>query len=118
MKEIILTDPFSGIDFQAVQESDYTIIAIHPLTGEAIRMQYDSNTACFMLPAHAFDMVETLTFADAAREMNVSRARISDAVKRGRLPFKRLPNGSKMILKRDLQTYNETKAVGRPKKEQ
>lgn len=112
-----MTDPFSGIDFRAVQESDFTIIAIHPLTGEAIRMQYDSNTKTFMLPAHVFDQVETLTFSEAAKELNVSRARVSAAVKNGRLPFKQLPNGSKMILKSDLESYNETKTIGRPRKE-
>ena len=117
MQEIILTDPFTGIDFTAVKYDDHTIIAIHPLTGETIRMRYNAQTHAFMLPAEQFTKLETVTFAEAARELGVTRSRISAAVKNGRIPFKKLPNGSKMILKRDLMNYNETKATGRPRKD-
>lgn len=117
MQEIILTDPFTGIDFKAVRMDDYTILAIHPLTGEQIRMRYIAESNCFMLECERFEHIETISLIDAAKELGVSIQRVSNACKNGRIPFKKLPNGSKMILKKDLNDYAENKKNGRPRKE-
>lgn len=118
MQEIILTDPFTGIDFKALRYDDKTIVAIHPLTGESITLPYDRKCKAFMLPAYAFDRIETLSFVQAAKQLETSVQRVSQACKNGKIPFKKLPNGSKMIIKNDLENYASTRKVGRPKKEQ
>lgn len=117
MKKIILTDPFTGIDFDAWIFDDDSIIAIHPLTGETIRATYDQDKKRFMLPVEAFDHIETISMKDAADYMNVSVQVVSNACKTGKLPVKHLPSGSKMIVKQDLIHYNETKRIGRPRKD-
>ena len=116
-KEIILTDPFTGIDFTAVQYDDNSIVAIHPLTGESITMPYDRHTKTFMLPAYVMNHIETLSLSQAAKELQTSLQCVSVACKSGRIPFKKLPNGAKMIVKDDLDYYAEMRKVGRPRKE-
>ena len=117
MKEIILTDPFSGIDFTAHQFEDNSIVAVHPLTGETIRIRYDHLKNAFMLPAETLEHIPTVTLSQAAEETGLTLQRISNACKSGRIPFKKLPNGSKMILKKDLDEFEESKKNGRPRKE-
>lgn len=116
MKKIILTDPFTGIDFDAWVFDDESIIAIHPLTGQTIKANYDEHTKRFMLPVEVFEHIDTCTMQDAADFMNVSIQCVSNACKSGKLPVKELPNGSKMIVKQDLINYNDNKRAGRPKK--
>ena len=117
MKEIILTDPFTGINFKASQYSDNSIVAIHPLTGETIKMQYDFLTRRFMLPIEVFEHIDTLTYTEAADETNVSVQRISAACKSGKLKMHKLPSGAKMILRDDLTRYANEKKNGRPRKD-
>lgn len=117
MKEIILTDPFSGIDFTAHQFEDNSIIAVHPLTGETMRIRYDHLKNAFMLPAETLEHIPAVTLSQAAAETGLTLQRISNACKSGRIPFKKLPNGSKMILKKDLDDFSESKKNGRPRKE-
>ena len=117
MKEIILTDPFSGIDFTAHQFEDNSIVAVHPLTGETIRIRYDHLKNAFMLPAETLEHIPAVTLSQAAEETGLTLQRISNACKSGRIPFKKLPNGSKMILKKDLDEFEESKKNGRPRKE-
>ena len=116
MEKIILTDPFTGENFQATKYDDFTFVAVHPLTGEQIRIAYDDVCNCFMLPVCAFDKMETLSFTDAASEMGVSVQRVSAACKSGKIPFKTLPSGSKVILRNDLLQYVENRKNGRPRK--
>lgn len=118
MKRIILTDPFSGIDFEAYEFDDKSMIAIHPLTKETIRVFYDREKRSFMVPVEAFEHIETMTMQQASDYMNVSVQRVSNACKSGKLPLKELPNGSKVIVKDDLVKYNETKKAGRPRKDE
>ena len=117
MKRIILTDPFSGIDFETYQFDDDSIVAVHPLTHQMIRASLDHAANAFMVPVEAFEHIDTVTMQEAADFMNVSVQRVSNACKTGKLPLKELPNGTKMIVKSDLLKYNETKKVGRPRKD-
>lgn len=117
MKKIMLTDPFSGTDFEAYEFDDKSMIAIHPLTKETVRVFYDAQKHSFMVPVSAFEHIETMTMQQAADYMNVSVQRVSNACKSGKLPLKELPNGAKMIVKKDLINYNETKKCGRPRKD-
>lgn len=117
MKEIILTDPFSGIDFKAHQFEDNSLVAVHPLTGETMRIRYDHLKNAFMLPAETLEHIPAVTLSQAAAETGLTLQRISNACKSGRIPFKKLPNGSKMILKKDLDDFSESKKNGRPRKE-
>ena len=117
MKQVLLTDPFTGIDFTAIRYDDKTIIAIHPLTGETIKLPYDFERNAFMLPAHVMKHIDAVTLTEAADELEVSLQRVSNACKSGKIAMKTLPNGSKMILRDDLRNYKDNRKIGRPKKE-
>lgn len=117
MKQVLLTDPFTGIDFTAIRYDDKTIVAIHPLTGETIKLPYDFERNAFMLPAHVVTHIDAVTLTEAAKELDTSLQRVSTACKTGKIAMKTLPNGSKMILRDDLKHYKETRKVGRPRKE-
>ena len=117
MKQVLLTDPFTGIDFTAIRYDDKTIIAIHPLTGETIRLPYDFESNAFMLPAHVMKHIDAVTLTEAAEELNVSLQRVSTACKTGKIAMKTLPNGSKMILRDDLRNYKKNRKNGRPRKD-
>lgn len=115
MKEILLTDPFTGIDFTACKHED-KLYATHPLTGETIILDYDKAKKSFMVPVESFKHVDALSITDAANEFYTTRQNVSRACKTGKLPFKKLPNGAKVILRTDMRRYIETAQVGRPRK--
>ena len=117
MKPILITDPFTGLDFEAIELADDSILARNALTNQEIKLTY--NPACnrFMVGKEHFTHIETLTLTQAAKFSNVSIQRISKLCADGVLQAHELPNGSKVILLDDLKRYNANKKNGRPRKE-
>ena len=116
MKRITLTCPFTGLMFEATQFADGTVIAIHPFTKQEIRMTWNSSCSRYMLPKHAFDVVETMPAIDAAMELGISRQRVSTLCKNGTLQSSTI-NGQCMITSESVKMYKETRTNGRPRKE-
>lgn len=116
MKEIILTCPFTGCEFKALEDSDKNIYFNHPLTGEALRMNYNYTIKRYNLPKSYFDRMEVVTFAQAAEILGVSRQRISTIASTNVIRPVML-NGQQCFILSDVLDYKETRKVGAPRKE-
>lgn len=117
MKPVLITDPFTGLDFEAVELADGSILARNALTNEEIKLTYNIQCKRYLLDKSALNHIETVTLAQAAKFSNVSIQRISKLCADGVLQAHELPNGSKVILLDDLKRYNANKKNGRPRKE-
>lgn len=117
MKPILITDPFTGLDFEAIEFADGSILARNALTNQEIKLTYNPMCNRLMVGKEHFAHIETLTLAQAARFSNVSVQRISKLCADGTLEAHELPNGSKVVLLDDLVRYNANKKNGRPRKE-
>ena len=116
MQKIILTCPFTGIAFTALENADKSLIVQNPLTGENIRIGYNEPSRRYLLDDRIFSYIETVTCNEAAKLLKVSRARISKMIKDDVIPHYKI-NGTHMFLKSDILSYGETRSVGRPPKE-
>jgi excisionase family DNA binding protein len=65
-------------------------------------------------PPRAADLSDLISQAEAARIRGVSRAAITDLIRRGRLRFVTVA-GRKLVFRSQVETY-ERGAAGRPKK--
>lgn len=117
MKQVTITCPFTGVDFEATEFADGSIVARNPLTNQEIRLSYNPMPHAFMLPKNALQHVETVSIVEAANLSNVSVQRISKLCADGVLQARILPDGSKVILLDELTSYNESKKNGRPRKD-
>lgn len=117
MKKLKLTDPFTGVAFDCIEDTDKSIVATHPLLHVPIKMRYDHETNCYYMPAMYFENIGTCTVKEAAEILDVTTQRVNALVKSGMLQAHELPNGSKVFLTDEVKRYNGSKRVGRPRKE-
>lgn len=110
-----LTDPFTGERFVATFDSDNTMTATNPLTGQSYTFNIKGNTIC--IPLEYFEYIETVTFTDAAKMLDISRQRINKIAKDGIIPMYRL-NGRRVFKLSDVIRYKRTRKVGKPAKEE
>lgn len=116
MKEILITDPFTGCEIKAVRQSGGDILFKHPITGEDVMAIYDFESYTFTISAHCFDHIETLTFSQAAELLGVSRQRVSTIAATNVIkPV--LINGQQRFVKADVLKYKHERKTGAPKKE-
>lgn len=113
MKELKLTSPFTGQQFNAIDFDD-SIIIINPLTGDSYSFKKLGNA--ITIPLELFNYKETVSFSEAARILEVSRPRITEIAQKDIIPFYRLGN-KKVFLKSDVLKYKELRKLGRPNKE-
>ena len=112
MKEVILTCPFTGLDFTALETADGKLIVKHALTGEDIHVNWNCSIARYNIPKNAFKHVETCTPAQAAEILEVSRQRIDQIIKGNIIPV-HMVNGSPVFLLQDVYQYRDTRKAGR-----
>lgn len=117
MKKQVFTDPFTGIEFDAVEFADGSIVATNPITGDQFKMTYNPSCKRYQLPKQAFNHVETVSIKDAAELSGVSIQAIMNAIERGKIQARRIANGQTVIVKRELDAYNKVKKIGRPAKD-
>lgn len=118
MKQVKLTDPFTGIGFDAIQDSAGNIVTSMPLCHMEIKARYDAKRHSYEIPAIWFEHRPTCTFTETADLLHVSAQRVTALVKSGMLQAHTLPNGSRVILLDDITDYNKNRKNGRPRKEQ
>lgn len=110
MEKVTLTSPFKALEFEAIKFNDGSI-SVNDFT-----YVYDQKTHCYLIPAYLFDFRETLTVSEAAKEFNVSQARIFALTKSNKIEHIR--NKSTVVIFKDsLKSYFETRKNGRPRKE-
>lgn len=113
MKQVMLTCPFTGVEFSALEYADGSLLITHPLTGEQVKINWNGTVSRFNVPKNLFKHYGTVTMSEAAEMLGVSRQRITAIAKNGTIPPK-LMNGSIIFLVSDVLDYKGTRKVGAP----
>ena len=113
MKKIILTCPFTGVEFDALEYADGSILITHPLTGEQVKVNWNPTINRFNVPKNLFKHYGTVSMSEAAEMLGVSRQRITAIARDGVIPPK-MVNGSIVFLVSDVLDYKDTRKVGAP----
>ncbi len=116
MKKITLTCPFTGVEFDCLEDADGNIIARHALTGKEISMNYNYSIKRYNIKREFFAHVETVTFSQACEILDVSRQRISKIAATGVIQPHTV-NGVQVFTLTDVLDYKKTRKVGAPAKE-
>lgn len=85
MEKIMLTCPFTGVEFEAMKDQLGNVFTRHAITGESIRLAYIPSTRMYSAPTEAFRHVKTITPSDAAELIGISKSRVSTLCQSGRL---------------------------------
>lgn len=107
------TCPFTGAEFQAVHMADSWIVTHPLLNGDAM---YPIEGDCLMVPIYDLQHFKTMTPAEAAEMLGVSRQRVDQLASAGKL-CQRYVNGSPVFLEADVLKYKDSRKNGRPRKE-
>ncbi len=116
MKEIMLTCPFTGIEFKALECADGKIIIRHAITGAEIHMNWNSTCNRYYIKKDAFKHIETVSMMQAAEILDVSRQRISKIATDGVIQAYDI-NGNTVFMLSDVLEYKNSRKVGAPFKE-
>lgn len=111
MKKIIMTCPFTGIEFTAIKSADGDIIATNPITNEEVKMNYNNSCNRYYIEPSQFKHVETTTPIKAAKILGISVQRVSKLMSDGRLKaFEPLP-GVKIIPIESVLDYRKHRKI-------
>lgn len=115
MKKVILTCPFTGQEFTALESADGNLFVNHALTGEQIKINWNCTINRYNLQKSALKHIETVNFSDASEILGVSHQRISQIAKEGIIQAHKVGNSS-VFVKDDVYRYRDSRKVGAPKK--
>lgn len=116
MREILLTCPFTGVQFSATIDVNNNLYVTHPITGEVNKINYNSSIKKYNLPARLLERVETVTLSEAAEILDVSRQRVNAIAKTGVIQ-PRTVNGQTVFTLDDVVEYKESRKPGAPRKD-
>lgn len=116
MQEILLTCPFTGVEFTALKDVDNNLYFNHPLTGQALRVNYNCSIKKYNVPKEMMKHIETVSLSEAAEILDVSRQRVSTIAQTEVIKPKTV-NGQTVFLLHDVLEYKKNRKVGAPRKE-
>ena len=85
MQKVMITCPFTGLEFEAIEFADGSIIATNKITGEDMRIGLNPSCNRYMIDKRYIRHVPMVTMEECAEFLEVSKPRISKLVKDGRL---------------------------------
>ena len=85
MQKVMITCPFTGLEFEAVEYADGRFVATNAITGEDLYISYNPAIDRYLVDKSAFKHVKLMTLAEAAEELHVSKAYASMLATRGEL---------------------------------
>ena len=115
MKTILLTCPFTGVEFEAMQDENGNLHVINPLTENIFYVLTANSCNDLILDKRLFTHVETATISETADILGVSRQRISAIVSNETIPVHTV-NGQTVFLLSDVLEYKENRKPGAPRK--
>ena len=84
MKFKTLSDPMTGLDFKAIEETNGDLIVGTPFDG-TIRLPFDNETDSYKLPKSLLDYRHTMSLNECAGYLGVSKVRVSRMCANGSL---------------------------------
>lgn len=106
MEKVLITCPFTGLEFEGVKFADGRIVTTNALTGEEIRIGYNPSIRKYMLDASLLKHIPLVTMEECAEELGISKPRISVLVKQGRLTSIK-PSSALYITKESMLEYKQ-----------
>ena len=85
MEKVTITCPLTGVPFEAIKYADGRLIAANIFTGEQIYISYNASNDRYMINASAVKNTPVLTLDECAEFLGISKPRVSELVKKGRL---------------------------------
>lgn len=107
------TSPLTGGSFTAILEGDKMIVT-NPLTNDL--HTYELRDGMVLIPKDLFEHTRTLTLTEASDTLNVTKQRVNQLAKSGKLP----PHyvcGEMRFLELDVLRYKHERKNGRPRKD-
>ena len=99
MQKIMLTCPFTGVEFEAMKDQLGNLHVVNPLTGVKLRVACLPNKSVYVIETEQFMHTETVTPSEAAEIIGVSKPRISALCQSGQL--KSVTVGNSVIISKD-----------------
>ena len=116
MQEIILTCPFTGVEFTALTDVTGNLYFNHPLTGKVCRVNYNCSIKKYNLPKEMLKHIETVTLTQTAEILEVSRQRVNTIAQTGIIKPKTV-NGQTVFILDEVLDYKRNRKVGAPRKD-
>ena len=85
MEKVMITCPFTGLEFEALKYADGSIVTSNKITGEEIQLTYNPSIKKYMLSGSLLKHVPLVTMEECANELGVSKPRVSALIKKNRL---------------------------------
>lgn len=104
MEKVLITCPFTGLEFQAIKYADGRLVATNRITGEDMHITYNSSCNRYMIDPKEFKHTPLVTVAECAEYLNVSKPMISKLAKAGTLQTVR-PGATVYITKDSMLEY-------------
>ena len=76
MRRIMITSPLTGLSAEAIEYADGSIVFSDKLSGEEVRITYNSSSKRYMMRKDIFKYRPVLTYQECADLLNVSVQRI------------------------------------------
>lgn len=113
MPNVLLTCPFTGLPFEAIENADGSLIIRNPL--KDTYMQVFNNDGAITIPYKFFEHADTMSCIEAAKYLGVTKSRVYSIVKNNIVPS-HIVNGKPVFLADDIIEYGKTRTIGRPRK--
>jgi excisionase family DNA binding protein len=104
MEKVLITCPFTGMEFEALKYADGRLVTSNKITGEEIQITYNSSIKKYMLDSRLFKHIPLVTMEECAEILGVSKPRVSALVKKGKLQTVR-PSAALYITKDSMLDY-------------
>ena len=115
MKTILLTCPFTGVEFEAMQDENGNLHVINPLTGNIFYVLTANSCNDFIIDKRLFTHVETVTISETSDILGVSRQRVGAIAANKTIPPHTV-KGQTVFLLSDVLEYKKNKKPGAPRK--
>lgn len=90
MKLQTMSNPFTGHEMKVPVFDDGSFIFDCAFTHKTIAVGYDSEHDVYIIPAKAFEHVQTVSLVEAAEMLDVSKMRVSTLCAKGQLRFSKI----------------------------
>ena len=104
MEKVLITCPFTGLEFEAIKYADGRLVTTNLLTGEDMHITYNSSCNRYMIDPKEFRHTPLVTMAECAEYLDVSKPMITKLAKAGTLQAVR-PGASVYITKDSMLEY-------------
>lgn len=104
MRKVMITCPFTGLEFEAIEFADGSIVTTNKITGEDMRIGFSTVSNRYLVDPRFLKHVEMVTMEECAEFLEISKPRISKLVKEGRLQTVR-PSAALFITRDSMLDY-------------